>query len=55
MAQCLNCKKTLSCGCQKRATSDGKSACTSCITAYEAKKTQSIVKPLLVQSNQINK
>ena len=36
MAQCLNCKKNLSCGCQKKKASDGTSVCTNCIAAYEA-------------------
>jgi hypothetical protein len=35
MANCLNCKKSLSCGCQKRTASDGKSVCATCITKYE--------------------
>lgn len=38
MATCPNCKKTLSCGCQKRKASDGKAVCSNCITAYENKK-----------------
>jgi len=32
MAQCSNCKKTMSCGCQKRTSSTGVVGCTSCIT-----------------------
>ena len=36
MASCSNCKKNLSCGCQKRKASDGKSVCSNCITSYEA-------------------
>ena len=36
MAACLNCKRNLSCGCQKRKASDGKSVCSNCITTYEA-------------------
>jgi len=35
MSQCLNCKSTLGCGCQKRIASDGKSVCKSCIVTYE--------------------
>jgi len=35
MANCLNCKKKLSCGCQQRKASDGKSCCTNCLSAYE--------------------
>lgn len=38
MAVCANCKKSLSCGCQKRKASDGASVCTNCIGAYESKK-----------------
>jgi len=38
MAQCSNCKKNLSCGCQKRTASDGVSVCSNCSVAYEAKK-----------------
>jgi hypothetical protein len=37
MAVCSNCKKTLSCGCQKRKASNGASVCTNCISAYEKK------------------
>ena len=37
MAMCSNCKSNLSCGCQKRTASDGKSVCTKCQTSYEAK------------------
>lgn len=40
MATCSNCKKNLSCGCQKRTATDGKSVCSSCITSYEANLTQ---------------
>jgi hypothetical protein len=38
MAQCSNCKKNLSCGCQKKKASDGVSVCNNCIGTYEAKK-----------------
>lgn len=37
MAQCLNCKRSLSCGCQKKTASDGKSCCSNCIADYEKK------------------
>ena len=36
MAQCTNCKKSLSCGCQRKKASDGTMVCAHCITAYEA-------------------
>jgi hypothetical protein len=35
MSTCSNCKKSLSCGCQKRKASDGKSVCSNCISKYE--------------------
>ena len=37
MANCQNCKKKLSCGCQKRKASDGASVCSTCISTYEQK------------------
>ena len=37
MATCSNCKKSLSCGCQKRKATDGREVCTNCIGAYERK------------------
>jgi len=36
MAQCPNCKKNMSCGCQKRTSSTGVVGCTSCITGSTA-------------------
>ena len=39
MSTCGNCGTKLSCGCQKRTTADGKSACTNCVN-----KTQTTVK-----------
>jgi hypothetical protein len=36
MSTCPNCKKALSCGCQKRKASDGKVVCTNCLSKYEA-------------------
>jgi hypothetical protein len=35
MSSCLNCNKKLSCGCQKRTASDGKSVCSNCLSGYE--------------------
>lgn len=32
---CSNCGTKLTCGCQKRSASDGKSTCSNCITSYE--------------------
>lgn len=37
MAQCLNCKSSLSCGCQRRTASNGASVCANCLAAYEQK------------------
>lgn len=37
MAQCNNCQAGLSCGCQKRQASDGRSCCSGCIREYETK------------------
>ena len=34
MAKCGNCNATLTCGCQKRTANDGKSACQTCVQAY---------------------
>ena len=31
MSKCANCGTTLTCGCQKRTTADGKSACIFCV------------------------
>lgn len=36
MSKCLNCNKSLSCGCKKRTASDGKSCCSDCLSTYEA-------------------
>ena len=36
--KCANCGTTLSCGCQKRTTKDGKQVCTKCIHTVEAKR-----------------
>ena len=33
--KCLNCSRQLNCGCKKRTTTDGKSACTLCVEEYE--------------------
>ncbi len=36
MAKCPNCGAGMSCGCQKRAASNGATACSSCINSLEA-------------------
>lgn len=37
MQNCSNCNAQITCGCQRRTATDGKSVCTNCITTYEAK------------------
>ncbi len=36
-SKCANCGTRLSCGCQRRAATNGASACSSCVTALNAK------------------
>jgi hypothetical protein len=36
-SKCANCGARLSCGCQRRAASNGTSACTSCVAALNEK------------------
>jgi transcription elongation factor Elf1 len=45
MAVCSNCKKSLSCGCQKRKASNGVLVCTNCISSYE-KTVKTLVQPI---------
>ena len=46
MSTCSNCKKTLSCGCQRRTASNGMAVCTTCIGTYEASLgNKAVVKP----------
>lgn len=42
---CLNCKSTLSCGCQKKVASNGASVCAACLTNYEASLKGAITQP----------
>lgn len=44
MSACQNCGTNLGCSCQRRAASDGRSVCASCISEYE-KKIKSINAP----------
>lgn len=48
MATCPNCKKTLSCGCQKRTASDGKQVCSSCIKSYQPDSTSTAIKKTVI-------
>ncbi len=34
---CPNCSSKITCGCQRRTASDGKSVCSNCVTLYEKK------------------
>jgi PIN domain nuclease of toxin-antitoxin system len=53
MATCLNCKKNLSCGCQKKIASDGKSVCATCITLYEININKKILNPIQPTPSQV--
>ncbi len=53
MATCSNCKKNLSCGCQKRRASDGSSVCSNCLTTYEAGLQQRQTMATVSQTNQV--
>lgn len=35
MSTCPNCNKKLSCGCQRRTASNGRTVCSTCATNYE--------------------
>jgi len=37
MLQCSNCGAQLTCGCQKKIATDGRSVCANCVNAYNAK------------------
>jgi transcription elongation factor Elf1 len=45
MATCSNCKKSLSCGCQKRKASNGTSVCSNCSAAYEKTISKATIQP----------
>jgi|10_taG_2_1085330.scaffolds.fasta_scaffold39176_2 hypothetical protein len=36
MSKCMNCSTNITCNCQKRVATDGKTVCTTCIGKYEA-------------------
>jgi hypothetical protein len=42
--KCPNCGATFTCGCQKRATADGKQGCTKCINTLKKDKVASKIK-----------
>lgn len=43
---CANCRAKMTCSCQQRVATDGKSVCSNCITAYE-----SSLRPNVVNEN----
>ncbi len=46
MAKCGNCGAAMSCGCQKRTASNGKTACSACINALETSlKSSKVIMP----------
>jgi hypothetical protein len=53
MASCSNCKRNLSCGCQRRTASDGKAVCSNCITSYEASLKQRQTIATVSQTDQV--
>jgi hypothetical protein len=53
MANCPNCKKKLSCGCQKRQATDGKTVCSGCLKTYEADLLQRKKTSNTSQTNQV--
>jgi len=44
MSACPNCKKQLSCGCQKKKASNGQIVCNDCIGVYELQLKEKIKK-----------
>jgi transcription elongation factor Elf1 len=53
MATCPNCKNKMSCGCQKRQASDGKTVCSQCASNYEAQLKQRQTLATVSQTNQV--
>lgn len=44
MAKCSNCGATMTCGCQKRVTADGKQACSKCVNQLKLEKKINTIK-----------
>jgi hypothetical protein len=53
MATCPNCRNKMSCGCQKRQASDGKTVCSKCSNTYEAQLKQRQTMATVSQTNQV--
>lgn len=49
--KCSNCGATMSCGCQKRTTADGRSGCTKCVGSMQKIKPTSTSAPSSLESN----
>jgi hypothetical protein len=53
---CNNCNARLSCGCQKKTASDGKSCCANCLASYENNlKSRRPIVPATSAADTINK
>ena len=53
MATCPNCRNKMSCGCQKRQASDGKTICSKCANTYEEQLKQRKTLATVSQTNQV--
>lgn len=53
MATCPNCRNKMSCGCQKRQASDGKTVCSKCANTYEEQLKQRKTLATVSQTNQV--
>jgi transcription initiation factor TFIIIB Brf1 subunit/transcription initiation factor TFIIB len=53
MATCPNCRNKMSCGCQKRQASDGKTVCSKCANTYEEQLKQRQTLATVSQTNQV--
>jgi transcription initiation factor TFIIIB Brf1 subunit/transcription initiation factor TFIIB len=53
MATCPNCRNKMSCGCQKRQASDGKTVCSKCANTYEEQLKQRQTMATVSQTNQV--
>lgn len=51
MAQCLNCRTNMGCGCNVRKASDGRSCCTKCIAPYEQSKKNQVAVTQISSTN----
>jgi len=56
MSKCPNCGSKITCGCQRRTTSDGRSACTNCVNkpVKTTKETETVTPKKTVTGNKLN-